>query len=242
VKKRMVIAVVLMVVVPLAALAWLGAWVARRMTERVVRRFDELLASRLADVDADIGQFIERRERQLLELTQLPSTDPDFIRARLRVKPYVRQIFCLDARGELIHPAPGSPLTQGERDFLQRTRDIWLDKELLYAQGRSDSSEGPERWGGSDGSRASSPTPPTVALFYSLSLRDLKILQLFHANRGRVLDRYALFSHVWGLDHVPNSRTLDQHISQLRKRIERDPKPPALIHTVHGVGYRYDGP
>ena len=63
VKKRMVIAVVLMVVVPLAALAWLGAWVARRMTERVVRRFDELLASRLADVDADIGQFIERREQ-----------------------------------------------------------------------------------------------------------------------------------------------------------------------------------
>jgi DNA-binding response OmpR family regulator len=39
---------------------------------------------------------------------------------------------------------------------------------------------------------------------------------------------------------VPNSRTLDQHISQLRKRIERDPKTPAIIRTMHGVGYRYE--
>ncbi|MCA9443162.1 MAG: winged helix-turn-helix domain-containing protein, partial [Candidatus Omnitrophica bacterium] len=34
---------------------------------------------------------------------------------------------------------------------------------------------------------------------------------------------------------------LDQHISQLRKRIELDPKDPKIIRTVHGVGYRYDG-
>ncbi|MCX7049861.1 MAG: response regulator transcription factor [Candidatus Sumerlaeota bacterium] len=73
-----------------------------------------------------------------------------------------------------------------------------------------------------------------------LSLRDLKILELFHQNSGKVLDRYAIFSQVWGWDHIPNSRTLDQHISQLRKRIERDPKHPAIIQTVHGVGYRYD--
>ncbi|MBN1516880.1 winged helix-turn-helix domain-containing protein [Candidatus Sumerlaeota bacterium] len=38
-----------------------------------------------------------------------------------------------------------------------------------------------------------------------------------------------------------NSRTLDQHISQLRKRIEHNPKDPQIIQTVHGVGYRYDG-
>jgi len=75
-----------------------------------------------------------------------------------------------------------------------------------------------------------------------LSLRDVKILDLLHKNPGRVLDRYTLFSQIWGLDHIPNSRTLDQHISQLRKRIERDPKRPAIIQTVHGVGYRYEQP
>jgi len=74
-----------------------------------------------------------------------------------------------------------------------------------------------------------------------LSLRDVKILVLLHRRTGQVVDRNTFFDECWGLDYMPNSRTLDQHISQLRKRIELDPKDPAIIRTVHGVGYRYDG-
>jgi len=73
-----------------------------------------------------------------------------------------------------------------------------------------------------------------------LSLRDVKMLQLFAENPGTVLDRNTIFDACWGMDYFPNSRTLDQHISQLRKRIELDPKNPEIIHTVHGVGYRYE--
>jgi len=73
-----------------------------------------------------------------------------------------------------------------------------------------------------------------------LSLRDVKILQLLHRNKGQVVDRATLFDECWGLSHIPASRTLDQQISQLRKRIEVDPKDPAIIHTVHGVGYRFE--
>lgn len=73
-----------------------------------------------------------------------------------------------------------------------------------------------------------------------LSLRDIQILQLLFERRGQAVDRETLFEVCWGLRHVQNSRTLDQHISQLRKRIERDPKQPRIIKTVHGVGYRYD--
>jgi DNA-binding response OmpR family regulator len=74
-----------------------------------------------------------------------------------------------------------------------------------------------------------------------LSLRDVKILELLHQNRGKAVSRDAFFNHCWGLEHIPNSRTLDQHIAQLRKRIERDSRNPTIITTVHGVGYRYDG-
>ncbi|REJ67381.1 MAG: DNA-binding response regulator [Planctomycetota bacterium] len=73
-----------------------------------------------------------------------------------------------------------------------------------------------------------------------LSLRDVKILQLLFEHRGEALDRPTIFRHGWGEQHFPNSRTLDQHISQLRKRVERVPAEPQLIRTVHGVGYRYD--
>ena len=73
-----------------------------------------------------------------------------------------------------------------------------------------------------------------------LSPRDVCILQLLHNNVGKALDRRTLFRHAWDEDYFPNSRTLDQHISQLRKRIEVDPRNPRIIRTVHGVGYRYD--
>jgi DNA-binding response OmpR family regulator len=73
-----------------------------------------------------------------------------------------------------------------------------------------------------------------------LSPRDLSILSLLYERRGQVVDRLTLFNRAWGLDYLPNSRTLDQHVSQLRKRIERDPSQPRIIRTVHGVGYRFD--
>ncbi|MCP5162955.1 MAG: response regulator transcription factor [Hahellaceae bacterium] len=73
-----------------------------------------------------------------------------------------------------------------------------------------------------------------------LSLRDVRILELLHQKRGKVVDRDDLFNHCWGRDYLPSSRTLDQHISKLRKIIELDPKAPLIIQTVHGVGYRFD--
>lgn len=73
-----------------------------------------------------------------------------------------------------------------------------------------------------------------------LSLRDVQLLQLLFDRRGQAVDRRIIFEVCWGLTKIQNSRTLDQHISQLRKRIEVDPKSPRIIKTVHGVGYRYD--
>ncbi|MBQ0757951.1 MAG: response regulator transcription factor [Amphritea sp.] len=73
-----------------------------------------------------------------------------------------------------------------------------------------------------------------------LSLRDLKILRLLFEQRGKVVNRDALFNHCWGRDYFANSRTLDQHISKLRKVIELDVKAPRIITTVHGIGYRFE--
>mgnify|MGYP006293708381 FL=1 len=72
-----------------------------------------------------------------------------------------------------------------------------------------------------------------------LSLREVKLLAAFAENRGKVLDRNLLYHAGWGTPYLSDSRTLDQHISQLRRKIERDPKKPAIITTVHAAGYRY---
>lgn len=73
-----------------------------------------------------------------------------------------------------------------------------------------------------------------------LSPRDVKVLRLLFDRRGKVIDRNTLADEVWGVDYFPESRALDQHISQLRKRIEKDPAQPRLIRTVHGAGYRFE--
>jgi DNA-binding response OmpR family regulator len=72
-----------------------------------------------------------------------------------------------------------------------------------------------------------------------LTLREVKLLETFYAHPGEVLTRDLLFRECWGIDHFANSRTLDQHVSKLRKKVELDAKEPTLIATVHGAGYRW---
>lgn len=71
----------------------------------------------------------------------------------------------------------------------------------------------------------------------SLTARELRLTEVFASHRGEVLTRDALLNAVWGVDYLGTTRTLDQHVAQLRKKIvARDGKDP--ITTVHGVGYR----
>jgi two-component system, OmpR family, alkaline phosphatase synthesis response regulator PhoP len=71
-----------------------------------------------------------------------------------------------------------------------------------------------------------------------LSPRETAILALLHERAGQVVDRDTILNKCWGLDYFPESRTLDQHIAKLRKRIETNPDRP-LIETVRGIGYRF---
>ena len=77
-------------------------------------------------------------------------------------------------------------------------------------------------------------------LAIDLSLREIRLLKLFFDHPGQVLSRQKISEACWDEDHLPTSRTLDQHVSQLRKRIEIDPKNPRIIQTVHGAGYRFE--
>lgn len=73
-----------------------------------------------------------------------------------------------------------------------------------------------------------------------LKPREIEILKLLYSRAGTPVSRDDLFDHCWGRDYMPNSRSLDQYVSALRHKIEIDPAQPAIIKTVHGVGYRYD--
>lgn len=71
------------------------------------------------------------------------------------------------------------------------------------------------------------------------SAREVALLREFALHPEEVLTRDELLNRVWGVEYYGSTRTLDQHIAQLRKKIEPDRKAPQVIQTVHGVGYRY---
>lgn len=69
-----------------------------------------------------------------------------------------------------------------------------------------------------------------------LTAKELKLLQVFHAHAGEVLSRDKLLNEVWGYNYYGTTRTLDQVIVQLRKKLG-DHEPKHLL-TIHGVGYK----
>jgi DNA-binding response OmpR family regulator len=74
---------------------------------------------------------------------------------------------------------------------------------------------------------------------FAVSQREVKLMGLFVSREGEALDRSTILDLVWGVRYEGTTRTLDQHIAGLRKKIEDDPAEPRFITTVHGVGYRF---
>ncbi|MFP4697541.1 MAG: winged helix-turn-helix domain-containing protein [Eubacteriales bacterium] len=72
-----------------------------------------------------------------------------------------------------------------------------------------------------------------------LPLKEFELLFLLAKNRGRVFSRDYLLEKIWGYDYYGETRTVDVHIRNLRKKIEEDDKKPKFIKTVRGVGYKF---
>jgi DNA-binding response OmpR family regulator len=74
----------------------------------------------------------------------------------------------------------------------------------------------------------------------SLTPRLVTLLKILMEHPGEVVERGYLFSTVWDTKYTEDTRTLDVHVSWLRRAIEDDPRNPVYIKTIRGVGYRLD--
>jgi DNA-binding response OmpR family regulator len=75
-----------------------------------------------------------------------------------------------------------------------------------------------------------------------LTPKQAKLLEALMRHANEVLSRRYLMKHVWNTDYLGDTRTLDVHIRWVREAIEDDPSSPKFVHTVRGVGYRFDPP
>ena len=71
-----------------------------------------------------------------------------------------------------------------------------------------------------------------------LTQSELKLLALLSRDPGRVFSRREIMQHLWESDYIGDARAADLHVSNIRRKIERDPENPERLLTVRGAGYK----
>jgi len=72
-----------------------------------------------------------------------------------------------------------------------------------------------------------------------LSAKEYEVLRYFVAHEGEVVTREMLLDDVWGYEQFPTTRTVDNYILSIRKKLEKDPAKPRHLLTVHTSGYKF---
>lgn len=70
--------------------------------------------------------------------------------------------------------------------------------------------------------------------------KECRLLETFMLHQGETLTREYLMNEVWDTDYIDDTRTLEVHVSFLRRRIGDDARNSVYLHTVRGVGYRFE--
>ena len=74
-----------------------------------------------------------------------------------------------------------------------------------------------------------------------LTAKEFSMLRLLIESAGQAISRDQFLDLVWGYNSFPTTRTVDKHVASLRSKIEKNPEEPNYIHTLLGVGYRFEG-
>lgn len=120
-KRRTVILIALILLLPLIALTWATVQIAKNEKILVRQRFSQVLIGRLQDVNSAIDSCLEKMEPELDRITAIDDFNVENLRKLNRTEPRLFQLFVLDTGGELLYPNPATtsePLTGTERKFL----------------------------------------------------------------------------------------------------------------------------
>ncbi len=193
--------------------------------------------------DQAIAAFNQHHPALIVLDVMLPGLSGYDICKQLRAKKITTPILMLTAKGQEIDKVVGLDLGAddyvtkpfGVRELLARIHALL--RRAAKPPGAPIEAENPFQIG------AASIDPKTFQLkrgrsVETLTARELKLLQLFHAHRGEVFSRDRLLNEVWGYDYFGTTRTLDQVVVQLRKKLGDNSGEPKHLITVHGVGYK----
>jgi DNA-binding response OmpR family regulator len=196
--------------------------------------------------DLAIEAFAKHRPALLVLDVMLPGLSGYDICKQLRSRKVTTPILMLTAKGQELDKVVGLDL--GADDYVTKpfgVRELLARIHALLRRTAPPTGTGPEGQAPFQIGEATI-DPKTFQLrrgkkVEELTARELKLLQVFHAHPGEVLSRDRLLNEVWGYNYFGTTRTLDQVIVQLRKKLGDNGGEPQHLLTVHGVGYKLAG-
>ena len=214
------------------------AAIARVLVDNLI--FEGYEAEAVADGAEGLARALAWRPDLILLDVVLPTMDGYEVCRRLRAQGAATPIIMLTARGEEFDKVLGLELGAddyvtkpvGVRELMARIKAVLRRGELAPATGTV-LEFGPARI---DFDRYEATVDGRTV---HLSPKAFGVLRLLWESKGRALTRAQILKQVWGYEVYPTTRTVDNHIAELRNRLEADPAQPRYILTVHGVGYRF---
>lgn len=181
----------------------------------------------------------------------LPGASGYDICKQLRSKKNTTPILMLTAKGQEIDKVVGLDLGAddyvtkpfGVRELLARIHALLRRADKNVGVARADKNAGVTNGETVFHIGSAAVDPKTFQLrrgktVEELTAKELKLLQVFATHPGEVLSRDRLLNDVWGYNYFGTTRTLDQVIVQLRKKLGDNGDSPKHLLTVHGVGYK----
>lgn len=192
--------------------------------------------------DAALTAYSKHKPALVVLDVMLPGLSGYDVCKQIRAKKITTPILMLTAKGQEIDKVVGLDL--GADDYVTKpfgVRELLARIHALLRRGTKSASESE----GESSLQIGGATidPKTFQLkrgknVEELTAKELKLLQFFHCHAGEVLSRDRLLNEVWGYNYFGTTRTLDQVIVQLRKKLGDNGDEPKHLLTVHGVGYK----
>ena len=194
--------------------------------------------------DGETGiQLVDKEQPDLIVLdVMLPGMDGFDVCRHLRKRGISVPILMLTARGEEVDKVVG--LEIGADDYITKpfsTREL-LARVKAHLRRTTDNVQTLEKYEFGDVNvdftrfKAYKNGKPI-----DLTSTEFSLLQLLIKRRNEVVTREQILNEVWGYETYPDSRTVDNHILNLRQKLEANPHKPEYILTVHGLGYKFVG-
>jgi DNA-binding response OmpR family regulator len=188
-------------------------------------------------------EAVAKHQPSLIVLdVMLPGASGYDICKQLRAKKYAAPILMLTAKGQEIDKVIGLDL--GADDYVTKpfgVRELLARIQALLRRSGSSASIQTDEKPFKIGDATIDPKTFQVKrgkATEELTAKEVKLLQVFHAHAGEVLSRDKLLNEVWGYNYYGTTRTLDQVIVQLRKKLGDHGGEPTHLLTIHGVGYK----